>query len=97
MSDEIDKKEPPIKTVSGKKIFLSKAYLVEDEPGVFVLFRNILEEGFDKAKGKPVREKMGPPFPLGVFRECREGEQPDLRTVHPTTMRELLLKSMADD
>lgn len=78
------------------KFFLGKAYLVVVEEGTFALQRDLIIQFFDKDKRKPVREKVKSIGPIGLFRECEgeERQRPDLRTIHPVTMQELLLKNI---
>ncbi len=59
------------------RTFLSKAYIVELEKGLWGLYRDVLVETneFDK-EGKPIREKVGKPLgPIGVLREMQKGEE----------------------
>lgn len=75
-----------------KRVFLSPAYLtvLERGMGLYGLYRNVEVEEPGK-DGKPVREKLRAIGPIGVFREAREGERIDLRTVHPENGKELRL------
>jgi hypothetical protein len=72
-----EKENPPVRT------FLTRAYLVEVEEGVYVLHRNmeVMEKG---ARETTQRFPISPPL-----REARKGEEKavKLRTVHPTTGR----------
>ena len=54
------------------KTFMSQAYIVEKEPGVFAMYRDILIEE------NGVKEKWGKPIgPMYLFRECKMGEKED--------------------
>lgn len=93
-SGDKTQQESPLK---GKRIFLSKAYLSEVESGTFALFRNIIIEDVDESTGKLVQEKKGKPIgPIALFRKCEGEEKPDLRTIHPSSGTELLLKSISE-
>lgn len=66
--------------------FWSKAYLVEEDPGTFILYRDMLVEGVDRKTQEKVREKVGRPIPVGKpLRRAAEGEEMRVvvRTVHP--------------
>lgn len=69
------------------RTFLSRAYLLQLEPGLYGLFRDVLQE--DPESGR--REKVGKP--LGPIRLLRKKERPDettvIRTVHPSTGEDL--------
>lgn len=76
------------------KTFLSKAWLKEEEPGVYRLYSNMLVEGTDPQTGEKFKEKIGKPFPRGKFlREALKGEEARVvvRTFHPTEHREISL------
>jgi hypothetical protein len=93
MSDEKKGLDPD------QRFFLGKAYLTEVEKGTFALNRDLIHEHFDRDKRKPVREKIRVIGPIGLFREAEneaERKKPDLRTIHPTTTRELLLIRISD-
>ena len=93
-----DEKKPQ-NPLGDKRIFLEPAYLVEVEKGTYGLYRNVVMEFFDKEKGKPVREKLKAVGPIGLFREAQNDEErrkPDMKTVHPVTQRELLLKNTGE-
>ena len=54
------------------KTFMAPAYIVEKEPGVFVMYRDILVEE------NGVKEKWGKPIgPIMMFRECKKDEKED--------------------
>lgn len=83
-----DEKKPIPRT------FLSKAWLKEEEPGVYQLYNNLLVEGTDPKTGEKVKEKIGKAFPRGrPLREAQKGEESRVvvRTIHPSDMRELSL------
>lgn len=91
-----EKKQNPL---GDKRVFAGKAYLLEVEKGTYGLYRDIILEYFDKEKGRPQREKLKSIGPIGLFREAQNDEErrkPDMKTVHPTTMRELLLKNIGE-
>ena len=91
-----EKKQNPL---GDKRIFLEAAYLTEVERGTYGLYRNLVVEFFDKEKGRPVREKLKAVGPIGIFRECQgeeERRKPDMKTIHPTTGKELLLKNTGE-
>jgi hypothetical protein len=77
------------------KVWLSAAYLRILEPNVFGLYRDALVEEKDQRTGKVTREKTGKP--IGPIRLLREAKMPEedkvvvLRTVHPTTGKEIAL------
>lgn len=71
------------------RTFLSKAWLKEEEPGVYQLYSNMLVEGHDQS-GQKVREKIGKPIPRGrPLREASKGEEARVvvRTFHPSEGR----------
>lgn len=76
------------------KFFMGKAYLVEVERGTFALQRDLIIEFFNKEERKVNREKLKTLGPIGLFRQCEGDEKADLRTIHPTTMKELQLKNI---
>jgi hypothetical protein len=70
------------------RYFLSRAFLLPLEKGVFGLFRSMLEEDPETKK----REKVGEPIgPIRLLRTANkdEAEKVVIRTVHPKT-QELL-------
>jgi len=76
------------------RTFMSKAWLKEEEPGVYQLYNNLLVEGTDPKTGEKVKEKVGKPFPRGrPLREAKKGEEAKVvvRTFHPTEMRPMEL------
>ena len=90
--------EEASKFPKGMRWFLTAAYLVEIEHRTYALQRDLIVQYFDKSARKEVREKLKTIGPIGLFREC-EGEEaakPDLRTIHPKTMKELLLKNIGE-
>lgn len=71
------------------KVFATGAFLVEEEKGVYRLYRDIVSETVGP-DGKPVREKMGKricisPFPLRKFQKDDREEQIVVRTVDPNS------------
>lgn len=81
-----EKKPDPL---GGKRIFLSQAFLVEVEKGLFGLYRSLIEEGSDPLTGKKVREKLKDIGPIGLLHVTRPGEKATLKTMHPVTMQPL--------
>ena len=82
--DEKGKEAPKVRT------FLTRAYLVEVDPGVYVLHRNM--EQMEKGVRETVQR-----FPISPpMREARKGEERlvKLRTVHPETGRVIELVEM---
>ena len=77
--------------LNGSRYFLSRAYLVVLEPGLYGLYRNVECEEPNPKTGKVVREKIKAVGPLVVLRETKEGEQPEMKTVHPVSGKELSL------
>lgn len=76
------------------RTFLSKAWLKEEETGVYQLYCNMLVEGTDPKTGEKMKEKIGKPFPRGrPLREARKGEEVRVvvRTFHPTEQRPIEL------
>lgn len=87
----------PKKTPEGfPATFATAAYLREEEPGVFRLYRDLVVEEKDPRTGKMNREKTGQsvcvsPIPL---REKRNDDPEDtivVRTFHPLDKRPLYL------
>ena len=72
MSEEIvEKKKVP-------RTFLSKAYIMELEKGLWGLYRDLLVETDvkDEKTGDQIREKVGKPLgPIGLLREMQKGEE----------------------
>jgi len=90
MSDEQNKQVPMART------FASAAYLVEVDPGTFMLYRNIEVECRDPATGKTYREKIKTmevsPMPLREFNPNDDDErQIVMQTVHPNTAQVIRL------
>lgn len=82
------------KKVKIPRTFWSKAYLREEDPGTYQLYRDMLVEGKDPKSGQPVREKIGRPIPVGKpLREARKGEEAlvRVRSYHPKSQRPLEL------
>jgi hypothetical protein len=75
------------------RTFWSKAYLKEEDPGTFQLYRDVLVEGKDSS-GAAVREKIGKPIPVGrPLREIQKGEEARVivRSFHPIDQRPIEL------
>lgn len=88
---ESGKEERSIKV---PRTFWSKAYLKEEDVGVYRLYRDILIEGKDPRSGEAVREKFGKPIPVGKYlREAKQGEEQfvKIKTFHPIENRPLEL------
>jgi hypothetical protein len=90
-----------------KRIKLGKAFLVEAEPGTFILKRSLLEGrpdpllpdgwAWEKArKDVPVSLRTGAPGVPEPLRRARPGEKVVVRTFDPKTMQPLEL-CLADD
>jgi hypothetical protein len=77
------------------RTFLTSAFLIEVEPGLFGLYRSIEQEEFDRKKMKPVREKLKNVGPIALFRECKEGESIDMTTFHPVSKKPLSLTKVS--
>ena len=78
------------KQVQMARTFASAAYLLEVEPGTFMLYRNIEVECRDPLTGGTYREKVKTmevsPMPLREFDPKNDDErQIVMQTVHPTT------------
>ena len=79
------------KTVTMARTFASAAYLREEDPGTFTLWRDIEVECRDPKTGSTYREKTGKkicasPVPLRRFDQKTDNENSVvLRTVHPNT------------
>jgi hypothetical protein len=74
--DKVIQKKWDVKNLP--KTFMSPAYVVEKEPGVFAMYRDVtIEEN-------GVREKFGKPIgPMYLFRECKASEKEDFLTSRP--------------
>lgn len=75
----------------------SKAYLKEEDLGIYRLYRDILVEGRDSKSGQTFKEKFGKPIPVGApLREAKKGEELSVkvRTFHPTENRLMELVEM---
>lgn len=72
MSDEDKLIQRKFDTKNLPKTFMSPAYIVEKEPGVFAMYRDIyMEENGNKEKwGKPIG-------PMYLFRICTQDEKED--------------------
>lgn len=82
------------KEVKVPRTWWSKAYLKEEDLGIYRLYRDVLVEGKDSSSGQPVREKIGKPIPIGApLREAKKGEEMNvkIRTFHPTENRPMEL------
>ena len=80
--------EAEAKRIGIPRTFWSKAYLKEEDMGVYRLYRDILVEGKDSSSGEQVKEKMGKPIPVGKpLREAKKGEEA-LVKVRTFSMRE---------
>ena len=68
----MDNEKKVIDTKSLPKTFMAPAYILEKEPGVFAMYRDILmeENGTKEKWGKPIG-------PIMVFRECKKDEKED--------------------
>lgn len=92
MADSIipDKKPDPL---NGDRYFMGKGYIMELEKGLFGLFRNVEVESVDKKTGKSFREKIKAIGPISLLREAKADEMQRvvLRTIHPTTYKEIAL------
>lgn len=76
------------KNVKIPRTWWSAAYLKEEEPGTFILYRDMLVE--EIVDGKPMREKVGAPVQVGKpLREAMKGEESRVvvRSFHPTEQR----------
>lgn len=65
--------------------FMSPAYVEERDPGFYAMYRDILiETDTPDGQGGFLREKLGKRIgPMFVFREAREGEEPDFISSRP--------------
>ena len=73
---------------------MTPAFLIEEERGIYAMYRQIEVE--DPATGQ--REKKGEKIgPIIVFRVCEKGEKADYMTVHPTTGMKIDLKTIEDN
>lgn len=91
MAKLVDKNNKVVDPMGGKKVFLSAAFLVMVEKGVFGLFRSLLEEQVDPTSGLPVREKIKDIGPIALFHESRPDEKTVMETFHPLEHRLLKL------
>jgi hypothetical protein len=67
------------------KVFMTPAYLIEVERGLYGLYRNIEREDVDRSSGKVSREKVRAVGPMSLFMESRPGQPVNLRSNHPKT------------
>lgn len=77
-----------------KRVYLTKAFLVEVEPKTFGLYRSTMIEYKDGTE-----EKVNDVGPISLFREIEEKEKTsstvDLQTFHPVEKRPMSLKRIS--
>lgn len=90
--------EPSDEQKREKKVSFGPAQLRnEEERGHYGLYRPLIVDAWDDQRGEFVRiEAEEPVGPLAIFREARQGEPVDMRTIHPKTQQELRLTCVWD-